>query len=125
MNDSVAYSEWRNVIDAGNTKQMYVCPTCGSTAAYLERRYVTGRDGERFEQYRISCTLCKTSGRVYQNRNVAIQSWSGGEHISKEQQKLNEKMKATTGKAYYDPYTDKRILQAFREHYRLNERGEK
>lgn len=81
MMDEPVYSEWRSVIKPGNQKELYGCCTCQSSIAALERRYVTDRNGERYEQFRVHCPLCDTCGKVYRNRNVAIQSWIGKEHI--------------------------------------------
>ena len=75
------YSDWRYVINGNNLKELFFCPECQRPVAALMRRYVTDRNGERYEQYRIECQICQAKGKTYQNRNVAIQSWGGGEHL--------------------------------------------
>ena len=77
------YSNWKYVIKADNRKDLLYCPTCQRPIASLMHRYVTGRDGERYEQFRVECPICQKHGVTYQNRNVAVQSWSTRENEPK------------------------------------------
>ena len=73
-------TDWRYVITPSNLKELYYCDICQRPVAALMHRYVTNADGERSEQFRVSCQVCGTEGKVYLNKTVAVLSWSGGEH---------------------------------------------
>jgi len=73
------YSDWKNVINADNRKEMIYCPKCQRPVAYLTHRHATDRNGERFEQFRVVCGGCGDTGKTYQNQIVAILSWNGQE----------------------------------------------
>lgn len=80
MANEPGYSDWRYVINGKNQKELYYCPICERPVAALQRRLVTDRNGEKYDQFRVTCQACDTNGKIYQNRNVAIQSWSSEEH---------------------------------------------
>ena len=75
-----SYSEWKNVIIAGNKIEKIYCPHCQNSVANMMTRYVTDRNGERFQQYRGYCPVCRKNGKTYQNKNVAKNSWTSAEH---------------------------------------------
>ena len=79
----LVYSDWKYVITSNNLKELFFCPKCDRSTASLMHRYVTDRNGERSEQFRIECPICQGKGKTYQNKTVAIKSWCSGEHIKK------------------------------------------
>lgn len=85
MENGSVYSDWRYVINGKNQKELYGCSICQSSVAALQRRYVTDSNEERYEQFRVHCPVCETNGKVYRNKNVAVQSWIGREHIKRQE----------------------------------------
>ena len=83
MDNTIRYSDWKYVIDGHNRKFLYYCPSCERNTAALMKRYVTDRNDERSEQFRVQCQVCEETGKTYQNKFVAVQSWSGQEHRPK------------------------------------------
>jgi len=74
------YSEWRPVIDGHNRRQMIYCPYCERGSATMMKRYMTNRDGETEQQFRVECPVCNNTGKVYLHMSVAELSWGSREN---------------------------------------------
>ena len=59
------YSEWKRVVNANREHELYYCPYCENSRAFLMNRYITNRDGETERQFRVECPVCEHKGKTY------------------------------------------------------------
>ena len=85
------YSEWKPMINGKNQREMIYCPTCQRPIAYMTHRYITDRNNETSEQFRVECPGCTQKGKTYQRMSVASISWGGMEHIKNPPKEIPEK----------------------------------
>jgi len=75
-----SYSDWKPVKNADRQIETHKCEFCfKKDAAKMMTRYYTDRNGEKEQQYRVECPLCKTIGKTFLHKSVALLSWKAQE----------------------------------------------
>lgn len=69
---SIKYTEWKQCDNIYR-----YCAKCKSNLAVLEKRLMTGRDGDSHKEYRIQCTCCGQKSDVHMSMNLTIFDWEG------------------------------------------------
>lgn len=69
---TLQYTEWK-LCDG----KLHYCKNCMHHSGILERRIVTGRDGDSHKEYRIQCPDCGQKSDVHMSKNLTIFDWEG------------------------------------------------
>lgn len=69
---SIKYTEWKLCDNVYR-----YCSNCRENNGILEKRNVTGRDGDTHTEYRMKCTVCDNKSDVHLSRNLTIFDWEG------------------------------------------------
>ena len=69
---TIKYTEW-----ALCDNVLHYCSKCKDSTGILEKRNVTGRDGDTHKEYRIRCTACEQKSGVHMSKNLTIFDWEG------------------------------------------------
>ena len=72
----IKYTEWK-ICDG----VFRYCKNCRNKSAVLEKRIVTGRDGDSHQEYRMHCPDCEQKSDVHMSKNLTIFDWEGHQEV--------------------------------------------